>query len=75
MFLRKVFRQKQRSAYLHRLVTSNVLILNKTVFIGYLNEIRVGRLSEEGRQFFESLSRPIVYADGIEPTELYVYGP
>lgn len=35
-----------------------------------LNEMRFGRLSEQSIAKFKSLSRPILYDDGIEPTEL-----
>lgn len=37
-----------------------------------LNEMRFGRLSKASIAKFQSLSRPVVYDDGIVPTELYV---
>jgi len=40
-------------------------------FVDMLNEIRFGRASSEVSLRFKRLSRPVVYDDGIEPTELY----
>ena len=39
--------------------------------VNMLNEMRYGRLSQESIKTFKSLSRPIVYEDGIGPTELF----
>jgi ATP-dependent DNA helicase PIF1 len=36
-----------------------------------LNEMRLGKLSNETIDSFKKLSRPVIYADGIEPTELF----
>ncbi|CUA74311.1 hypothetical protein RSOLAG22IIIB_11134 [Rhizoctonia solani] len=38
--------------------------------INMLNDMRVGRISEETARLFRSLSRPVVYPDGIRPTEI-----
>jgi ATP-dependent DNA helicase PIF1 len=40
-------------------------------FVDMLNEMRFGRLSESSRKSFRQLSRPIIYHDGIEATELF----
>jgi ATP-dependent DNA helicase PIF1 len=40
-------------------------------FIDMLNEMRFGRLSPASIAAFKTLSRPIYYTDGIEPTELF----
>lgn len=37
-----------------------------------LNEMRFGRLSAKSILKFRSLSRDIIYEDGLGPTELYV---
>ncbi|CUA67672.1 hypothetical protein RSOLAG22IIIB_07516 [Rhizoctonia solani] len=38
--------------------------------INMLNDMRVGRISEETARLFQSLSRPVVYPDRIRPTEI-----
>ncbi|EPY50497.1 pif1 helicase Pfh1 [Schizosaccharomyces cryophilus OY26] len=40
-------------------------------FVGMLNELRLGRLSENSVRKFRYLSREINYADGLLPTELF----
>ncbi|EOR01180.1 hypothetical protein E3P92_01743 [Wallemia ichthyophaga] len=40
-------------------------------FINMLNEMRFGKLSDNSIRIFKSLSRPLVFADQIQPTELY----
>jgi len=35
--------------------------------------MRIGQLKEKHIRMLQSLSRPLVYADGIEPSYLYVY--
>ncbi|KZT22126.1 hypothetical protein NEOLEDRAFT_1072215, partial [Neolentinus lepideus HHB14362 ss-1] len=40
-------------------------------FVDMLNALRIGQLSERIVDEFRQLSRPIIYTDGIEPTELY----
>lgn len=40
-------------------------------FVDMLNEMRFGKLSPDSIQRFKKLSRPIIYDDGIEPTELF----
>ncbi|ETS73595.1 hypothetical protein PFICI_14541 [Pestalotiopsis fici W106-1] len=40
-------------------------------FAEMLNEMRLGRVSEQTVQTFRSLSRPLVYDDGITATELF----
>ncbi|KAF4623088.1 hypothetical protein D9613_002070 [Agrocybe pediades] len=42
-----------------------------TVFIDILTHMRHGTLTAEDIQVLESLSRPLVYADGIEPSQLF----
>jgi ATP-dependent DNA helicase PIF1 len=39
-------------------------------FIRMLNEVRYGKMSPGTVERFQSLSRPVEYSDGIEPTEL-----
>ncbi|CAE6523538.1 unnamed protein product [Rhizoctonia solani] len=38
--------------------------------IDMLNDMRVGRISQNTQHLFQSLSRPVVYPDGITPTEI-----
>ncbi|CAE6513090.1 unnamed protein product [Rhizoctonia solani] len=38
--------------------------------IDMLNDMRVGRISGDTESLFRSLSRPVVYSDGIRPTEI-----
>lgn len=40
-------------------------------FVDMLNSMRFGHLSPETVQEFRKLSRPVVYNDGIEPTDLF----
>ncbi|KAH8196446.1 hypothetical protein TruAng_009378 [Truncatella angustata] len=40
-------------------------------FANMLNEMRLGRVSDETVQTFKGLSRPIAYADGLDATELF----
>ncbi len=40
-----------------------------------LNEMRIGRMEPKTIRAFSELSRPVEYADGLEPSELYVYRP
>ncbi|KAL0953746.1 hypothetical protein HGRIS_014925 [Hohenbuehelia grisea] len=40
-------------------------------FVDMLNEMRFGRLTERSIAKFRSLSRPVVYEDGLLPTELF----
>jgi len=39
-------------------------------FAQMLNEMRLGRISEQTVQSFKSLSRPLRFDDGLEVTEL-----
>lgn len=38
-----------------------------------LNEMRLGKLSNESIETFRSLKRPLAFDDDFEATELYVY--
>ncbi|KAJ1299572.1 hypothetical protein OPQ81_002538 [Rhizoctonia solani] len=38
--------------------------------IDMLNDMRVGRISRGTERLFQSLARPVVYPDGIQPTEI-----
>ncbi|OSX67965.1 hypothetical protein POSPLADRAFT_1128615, partial [Postia placenta MAD-698-R-SB12] len=40
-------------------------------FVDMLNAMRLGQLSEDAAVKFRALSRPVIYEDGIEPTDLY----
>ena len=40
-------------------------------FVTILNQLRVGEVSEAATKKLVSLSRPVQYHDGIEPTALY----
>jgi hypothetical protein len=42
------------------------------VFIEILNNMRLGGPSTEAIQLFQGVSHSIPYANGIEPTDLYV---
>jgi ATP-dependent DNA helicase PIF1 len=50
------------------LTTDGVIIL--TDFVDMLNAMRFGQLNSRTIEEFNKLSRPLVYNDGIEPTEL-----
>jgi ATP-dependent DNA helicase PIF1 len=38
-----------------------------------LNEMRLGKITEETIRAFRKLSRPIKYEDALDATELYVF--
>jgi len=42
-----------------------------SAFVNMLNDMRFGRMSNQSINRFKALSRPVVYDDGIEPTELF----
>ena len=48
------------------------MLTANTEFVDMLNEMRYGELSDRSIKRFESLSRDILYEDGIQPTELCV---
>jgi ATP-dependent DNA helicase PIF1 len=68
--LTQVFRQKDTSAFRCPFSKEAYLLTIGKAFVDMLNEMRHGRLSAQSISKFHSLSRPIVYQDGIEPTEL-----
>ncbi len=37
-----------------------------------LNEMRIGKISDQTLEAFNALSRPLQFDDGLEVTELYV---
>lgn len=41
-------------------------------FANMLNEMRLGKISEETVRTFKELSRPLNFDDGLEVTELYL---
>ncbi|KAH9945603.1 hypothetical protein B0H21DRAFT_694015 [Amylocystis lapponica] len=56
--LKRVFRQKDQGE-------------PHIAFVDMLNEMRLGNMKPATIKAFQSLSRPVTYTDGIEPTELY----
>ena len=38
-----------------------------------LNEMRLGKITDETVRAFKKLSRPIEYEDALDATELYIY--
>ena len=71
MMLTQVFRQEDARKQL----SSPCFRLNKDThsdlgFVDMLNEMRYGKPSKETIQTFRLLDRPVVYDDGVEPTEL-----
>lgn len=48
------------------------MLIRLTVFANMLNEMRLGRITDETVQTFKALSRPLHFNDGLEVTELYV---
>lgn len=64
-----------RNCIHHTVNLTQVFRQKETEFVDMLNEMRFGKLSLKSIQRFRSLSRPPAYPkDGIEPTELYVFG-
>ena len=68
VILTKVFRQKEQSTFLSACCQER--LLTSPAFVDMLNEMRFGRLSQKSIAKFRSLSREIVYEDGINATEL-----
>jgi ATP-dependent DNA helicase PIF1 len=43
-----------------------------TEFAGMLNEMRLGKISDDSIRTFKELARPLTFDDGLDVTELYV---
>lgn len=70
--LTEVFRQKDPGKS-HVIPTCFGSAVNvRVAFAQMLNEIRLGRISDETVRAFKSMSRPLQFPDGLEVTELYV---
>lgn len=72
IFLQKVFRQKDSGEFfgLFSKPTKQTKIV--AVFVDILTNMRHGSLTDTDEAILGSLSRPLVYPDGIEPTQLYI---
>ncbi|TDZ71815.1 ATP-dependent DNA helicase PIF1 [Colletotrichum trifolii] len=55
----------------HTIGLTQVFRQRDPVFANMLNEMRLGRISEETVQAFKKLTRPVVSQDGLEVTELF----
>ncbi|KAF6839724.1 mitochondrial dna helicase [Colletotrichum plurivorum] len=55
----------------HTIGLTQVFRQRDPVFANMLNEMRLGRISQETVQAFKALTRPIVSDDGLEVTELF----
>lgn len=53
-------------------MTANGCLPDVLAFVGLLNEMRFGKLSEQNKTRLGALSRQVKYTDSVEPTELYV---
>lgn len=67
--LTEVFRQKDPGTSLQMHQGTQLI---KTVFANMLNEMRLGKITEETIKAFRKLSRPIEFEDALDATELYV---
>lgn len=67
--LTKVFRQSDQG--LPCFLLPGLTLTCAQEFIDMLNEMRFGRLTSKSIAKFQSLSREIVYEDGLAATELY----
>ncbi|KAJ7101011.1 hypothetical protein C8R43DRAFT_245110 [Mycena crocata] len=65
------FSVKRTTVIEHFRVTENCPHL-PSVFIDILSSMRLGVLSRAHIQILTKLSRPLIYADGIEPSRLWV---
>lgn len=70
VFLSQVFRQKDDGKNITQGVLRHSYVFS--VFIGILASLRKGELKREDINHLQSLSRPLHYADGIEPSHLWV---
>jgi ATP-dependent DNA helicase PIF1 len=70
--LTKVFRQHDEGTDIHPLFERDIN-WQLIEFVGMLNEMRFGQMSPASISRFQSLSREIVYEDGLGPTELSVF--
>ncbi len=70
--LTQIFRQKDPGKLRRKalFLAAPLTFVCDVVFAGMLNEMRVGRLTEQSISTFRGLSRPIVYEDGLDATEL-----
>lgn len=53
------------------IVLRHVFRQKEKAFVDMLNAMRLGQLSEDAAVKFRALSRPVIYEDGIEPTDLF----
>ncbi|GJE85923.1 ATP-dependent DNA helicase PIF1 [Phanerochaete sordida] len=53
------------------MVLKTVFRQKELKFVDYLNQLRMGEVTPEALAFFQRLSRPVTYGDGIRPTELF----
>lgn len=53
------------------IVLQHVFRQKEKAFVDMLNAMRLGQLSEDAAVKFRALSRPVIYEDGIEPTDLF----
>lgn len=68
--LTQVFRQKDQGEQFTQYSPRILLTIDLSEFVAMLNAMRVGKLEPETIAKFKALSRPIIYANGIEPSDL-----
>ncbi|CAL1710116.1 unnamed protein product [Somion occarium] len=55
----------------HIVILKEVFRQKDSHFVDLLNEMRKGTISQQARETFKSLSRPLTFNDGLLPTELF----
>jgi ATP-dependent DNA helicase PIF1 len=73
VFLTKVFRQDSQSTCFRIYSGAKARRYLHLAFVNLLNNIRYNKLCDLDLTHLRSLSRPLAYEDGVEPTELCVY--
>ena len=69
-----LFEAEEWTRCVKRMIVLNHVFRQKDEeFAAMLNEIRLGKMSEQTMRHFQGLHRPLDLDDGIEPTELFVY--
>jgi len=70
--LTHVFRQKDQGSVFNSYEKLHIFYF-ATAFVDMLNSMRFGVMEPKTIEAFQNLSRPVVYEDGIEATELYIF--
>jgi hypothetical protein len=70
ILLSRVFRQKDNGEDSTEI--EELFLMHQAEFVNILAAMRIGRLTPQHVVQLQRLARPLTYADGIEPSQLFV---